>query len=180
MNEPEHWETIPGHFNFHQLYTEMVEHFPDGSVFVEVGCYFGRSAAFLASRIQRSGKNIKLVCVDVWNDFDPGQQLYETFKKNMEPYEGIVAPIRAPSITACRFFHDGALDFVFLDADHSYEAVKEDILGWSPKLTPTGILAGHDYSPANSIDTTFEGVGRAVRELIPSFTTIDNNIWVRT
>ena len=37
------------------------------------------------------------------------------------------------------------LDLVFIDADHSYSAVKEDILTWEPKVRSGGILSGHDY-----------------------------------
>ncbi len=38
-----------------------------------------------------------------------------------------------------------ALDFVFIDADHSYEGCSEDINLWLPKIRPGGILCGHDY-----------------------------------
>ena len=38
------------------------------------------------------------------------------------------------------------LDFVFLDADHSYESVTEDLNAWFPKLKKDAIFAGHDYN----------------------------------
>jgi hypothetical protein len=47
---------------------------------------------------------------------------------------------------------------VFLDADHSYEGVKEDWFEWRPKVKPGGWLAGHDYG-----DKRF-GVKQAVDE----------------
>jgi predicted O-methyltransferase YrrM len=50
------------------------------------------------------------------------------------------------SIKAVREFTDGSLDFVFIDADHSYAAVKSDIEGWSPKVRSGGIVSGHDYA----------------------------------
>jgi len=37
------------------------------------------------------------------------------------------------------------LDFVYIDADHSYKSVKEDINAWAPKVREGGIVAGHDY-----------------------------------
>ena len=40
---------------------------------------------------------------------------------------------------------DESLDLIFIDADHSYEAVREDISLWLQKLRPGGVLAGHDY-----------------------------------
>lgn len=43
---------------------------------------------------------------------------------------------------------DGWADFVFIDAGHSYDAVKEDIRLWAPKVRAGGWLGGHDYSQA--------------------------------
>jgi hypothetical protein len=49
------------------------------------------------------------------------------------------------SMQAVTLFDDGSLDFVYLDAQHHKEAVKEDINYWWPKIKNGGILAGHDY-----------------------------------
>ena len=51
---------------------------------------------------------------------------------------------------------DGALDFVFIDADHSKAAVAQDIADWKPKVRKGGWLGGHDYN------TNFPGVITAV------------------
>jgi len=51
------------------------------------------------------------------------------------------------------------LDIVFIDADHSYDAVRKDIDLWLPKIREGGILAGHDY-----IDYIEYGVKKAVDE----------------
>jgi hypothetical protein len=37
------------------------------------------------------------------------------------------------------------LDFCFIDENHSYKSVREDVLMWLPKIKKGGILAGHDY-----------------------------------
>ncbi len=39
----------------------------------------------------------------------------------------------------------GGLDFVYLDADHSYTAVQNDIEAWLPLVRPGGIICGHDF-----------------------------------
>jgi predicted O-methyltransferase YrrM len=51
---------------------------------------------------------------------------------------------------------DGTLDFVFIDADHSYAAVRKDIAAWRSKVRPGGWFGGHDYN------RKFPGVIRAV------------------
>jgi predicted O-methyltransferase YrrM len=40
---------------------------------------------------------------------------------------------------------DGSLDFVYIDANHRYEAAITDIQAWAPKVRQGGIVAGHDY-----------------------------------
>jgi predicted O-methyltransferase YrrM len=73
---------------------------------------------------------------------------------------------------AVKLFDDESLDAVFIDADHSYEAVKLDIQNWMPKVRRGGILAGHDYVPS------WPGVVRAVDELLPDAKRLDY-CWVK-
>lgn len=54
-------------------------------------------------------------------------------------------------------FPDKYFDFVYIDADHSYQSVKNDILAWSSKVKDGGILAGHDYI-MNSVKQALEEV----------------------
>ena len=51
-----------------------------------------------------------------------------------------------PSIKAAKLIENRSLDLVFIDADHSYQAVKDDIAAWMPKVKIGGVLCGHDYS----------------------------------
>ena len=53
--------------------------------------------------------------------------------------------IRARSVEAAASVPDGSLDFVFLDADHSAEALKADLKAWKPKVKAGGFIGGHDY-----------------------------------
>jgi hypothetical protein len=58
---------------------------------------------------------------------------------------------------------------VFIDADHEYDSVKEDILAWRDKAK---LLCGHDFDPY------YAGLVRAVQELLPAFYTPLPHIWV--
>jgi len=69
---------------------------------------------------------------------------------------------REPSDKAAHRIGDGKLDFVFIDADHSYQGCLSDIEAWLPKLKPDGLLCGHDY---DNPEYDF-GVKRAVDEFI--------------
>ncbi len=64
--------------------------------------------------------------------------------------------IKDYSVPASKLFADSSLDFVFIDAIHTYEAVIEDLKAWVPKVRLGGLIMGHDIS--------WEGVQRAVSE----------------
>ena len=57
--------------------------------------------------------------------------------------------LRGYSYKLKHFFSDGGLDFVYIDGEHCYEAVSQDIADWWPKISSGGILAGHDYNDTN-------------------------------
>ena len=54
-------------------------------------------------------------------------------------------------------------DFVFLDADHSYEGCAADLAAWAPKVRPGGYICGHDYE---NTDFPKFGVTQAVDEFV--------------
>lgn len=56
-----------------------------------------------------------------------------------------ICVIRHRSVNAARFVPDQCLDWVFIDANHSYRAVLADMDAWWPKVRPGGIFSGHDY-----------------------------------
>lgn len=69
---------------------------------------------------------------------------------------------------------DASLDMVFLDADHSYAGVSDDIAAWLPKVKAGGWIGGHDIDnlePAYD----FSGVRKAVDEAFPEGVELDDN-----
>ena len=63
-------------------------------------------------------------------------------------------------------FEDNKLDFVYLDANHKYENVKEDLELWYPKVKVGGVFAGHDYFDDGIYRDGVFGVKSAVDEFI--------------
>lgn len=72
--------------------------------------------------------------------------------------------IRKSSMEALEDFKDGELDAVYIDANHKYEFVKEDIREWTKKVRAGGIVSGHDYTRRKGQDDIY-GVVQAVKEL---------------
>lgn len=76
----------------------------------------------------------------------------------LKPYEDRVELIRKPSIVAANQFMR-TVDCVFIDADHRYDAVLQDLRAWYPKIkSKGGILCGDDY--------WMDSVKKAVHEFV--------------
>jgi len=116
--------------------------------------------------------------VDPWKEFPKDEYVdlanqpqheqdsrFELAKSRLLRFGERVEIIRKTSFDAAAEFDSGSLDFVYIDGQHHYEAVKEDIEVWLPKLKPGGILCGHDYLNG-LVDGCAFGVKRAVDEFV--------------
>ena len=161
QNIGEDWFTYP------DIYTSAVNKFPNGN-FMEIGSWKGRSIAYLAVEIINSKKDIKLYCVDTWKGSEEhlsggliteDTNLYQEFLNNVAPVKDVINPIKSTSLDAAKLFEDEFFDFIFIDASHKYEDVKNDLNAWYPKLKKGGFFAGHDYP-------SWEEVKKAVDEWV--------------
>ena len=165
------YEKIDGFFDYDDLFTLVVNKLPNEAHIVEIGAYKGRSSAYLAVECINANKNIKLDIIDSWNGEDGTNRppwsdytncsgdIFEQFKSNLKPVWNFINPIQSLSAPAADLYQDKSLDFVFIDANHHYDGVKEDILKWLPKIKDGGIMAGHDYNMHS-----WPGVVKAIHE----------------
>jgi predicted O-methyltransferase YrrM len=139
-------------------------------LFTGIGVEVGVEKAIFSKQIAKH--STKLYCVDPYMKYDGYREnvtqekmdsFYARAQHVMTPYTHEF--IREPSREAVKRFEDNSLDFVYIDANHSYESAKEDIMLWSQKVKEGGIVAGHDY-----LDTNGYGVKRAVDELYKDIT----------
>lgn len=165
-----YYDKIHGFFNCADLYKRMVDGASDGAVFVELGVFKGRSAAFMGVEILNSNKKIDFYAVDHFKGSpehtnDPAVKanyLREECYKNLEPLMGVVKMLPISSKAAASLFKDESIDFIYIDAAHEYDDVKADIELWLPKVKKGGIFAGDDYGIPNHPD-----VKKAVDEFFP-------------
>lgn len=80
--------------------------------------------------------------------------------------------LQLESEEAARKFPAHYFDFVFIDADHSYEGCKRDIGLWLPKVKKEGWIGGHDYAHPDQ-----GGVEKAVLESFDTVEVDDNRTW---
>ena len=158
------YQNIHGWFDYENVYKYAVRLFPSGADFCEVGVYKGKATAYLGTEITNAGKQITVTCVDI---FEPSKIMalggdsysLEEFKTNIAPISEHITICKGESVLVAKDIQNKSMDFIFIDAGHTYEEVLSDIQSWLPKLKPGGIIAGHDYS------ANWPGIEQAVREV---------------
>ena len=141
----------------------------------ELGVFKGNTFLYLLENCPQ----LTLYGVDLWAE-QPGVAGQED--KIGRDFAGFLRDIKAKTddrariiqshtVAAADQVEDASLDFVFIDADHSTEAVRADIKAWQPKLKPTGCMIGHDIN--------WPTVRDAVVEFYPHFVTAEDNIWMQ-
>lgn len=133
----------------------------------------GSQEGLYASLINESFPDSTLFLVDLWetkdNDFyfskRPGlaENSYLVAKSRFSNIPN-VSLVKSRSEDASKKFDDEYFDFIYIDADHSFDGCMNDLVHWFPKVKNGGIIAGHDWDcdPAMSEFNSF-GVERAVR-----------------
>jgi SAM-dependent methyltransferase len=110
----------------------------------EVGVLGGGYATVLCEKIP----GLKLFLIDKWGLDEIRYRKYHQ-RKLVEAQSRLAnyncEYIRKFSMEAVKDFADESLDFVFIDADHHYHNVKDDIREWTKKVRKGGIVSGHDY-----------------------------------
>jgi predicted O-methyltransferase YrrM len=166
---------IEGWFNHQAAYDYLIHNMPQDGKFVELGAWLGKSSAYLCDKATFQ----QITIIDTWkgspNELTTTHKLatevdiYDLFLENMGDRKYNV--IKGTSKVAAKMFLKESLDVVFIDLTHTYEAVKEDIKLWLPKVKKGGFIAGDDYHEH------WKGVIQAVDELLPHATFIDD-CWI--
>ncbi len=114
----------------------------------EIGVYRGKFTETFAK------KGLKIHAIDPWIGYkgsgrseqkqDMQDYNYECAKKALAPYPNCTI-IRKTSMDALADFEDESLDFVYIDGDHRFPFIAQDLFAWSRKVKKGGIVSGHDY-----------------------------------
>lgn len=169
------YKEIQGWSGFLPWYKEVVAQAPSNreSIFVEIGTWKGKSAAYMGVEIALSGKPITFYTVDTFQGSDEPRhhadpviqqgRLEEVARANLAKLvdRGNVIVCKSDSASFAEMFDDGTVDFILIDGAHTYEGVKADLKAWWPKLRDGGTMAGDDFR--------WKGVRQAVTEFFYNY-----------
>lgn len=162
-------QNIDGWCNFRDFYRDIIQWIPDGGTFVEIGVYWGQSFSYSVVEALNAGKKIDFVAIDAFAWTSPeGWPMIDKFHHEMRPLAGHYRAIQGGSSETASQFEDGSVDFVFIDANHTREFVRDDINAWLPKVKPGGIIAGHDYNAPHEVKEVVDEMFGILAVPIPS------------
>jgi hypothetical protein len=172
------YKDIHGWFNFSDFYDQIFDEFKDKKdiIFVEVGVWLGKSIIYMANKIKNHKSHIKLYGVDnfIGNENpNPRGNVAETKKISEDKFDGnfyseysqnlvdcgvrdFIFDISQPSSKAVETFDENSIDFIFIDGDHHYNSISNDLKIWYPKVKKGGVFSGHDR--------IHPGVSKALKE----------------
>lgn len=117
---------------------------------VEVGVEKGIYSEILL----QSNPELHLTSIDAWTAYtgyrdhvtqEECDGLLDETRKRLSPYGERSTIMKEFSAFAHKQFEDNSLDFVYIDGNHEFQHVVNDIALWSKKVKVGGIIAGHDY-----------------------------------
>jgi hypothetical protein len=167
-------------FNFRKFYDRVAEKYRNKPVrIVELGVWKGHSVCYLAYKLPQA----EVFAVDLFENsyrYDGHEKLLKQLPNVREEFDKMVKHYDVKNIKVlqgcswemAKEFEDGSVDFLFIDADHSFECVRKDIQAWLPKMKGDGIIAGHDWEHPKH-----PGVKKAVIKTIGKPMMGGNTVW---
>lgn len=117
---------------------------PIPEVFVDIGTWEGGSALLMYSAMKRAYSDF------IGYTIDPKPQELIFHQTHLRMNDRVICIRKNSHEAAVRLqVEHKELDLVFVDGNHSYDCVKQDILDYYPMLRQGGVMLFHDWAPHN-------------------------------
>jgi predicted O-methyltransferase YrrM len=164
---------------------------------LEIGCWLGQSTNVIADFVKNKGRGSAIIHIIDTFEGSPQTDLVRRakinnierqFKTNMylSGNKKLLRIHKAKSQEISHLFEENSLDFIFIDGDHRYDFIKQDIELYYPKLKNGGIICGHDYEGReyneefiheDFVENRHNGVIKAVNEFFKDEVNQDFVFW---
>jgi hypothetical protein len=117
---------------------------------VEIGVAGGHFSEAMCKAIP----GLELWCIDIWHPYhgnrwsgsrERNENGFKEATERLSKYNTHI--IREMSMDAVKRFRGGSLDFVFIDSNHDFDYVMQDLIEWTKRVRIGGIVSGDDYYP---------------------------------
>lgn len=151
------------------LLAALAQNVPEGTAIVEIGSYRGKSTAYLAAA---APKDVSVYAVDPWELLNISEwchwcpaRMQPTLAQFIEQLESVglahrVVAVQDFSVFAADNYAGPPISLLYIDGDHSREAVAVDFYSWYPHLAPVATVVFDDYGV-----TYNPGVKEAITDL---------------
>lgn len=134
-----------------QLLFSLAKNVKPGQAIIELGSYEGRSTACLAEG-SLQGEKAVVYAVDPHTGSPEHRKAlgavdtFTTFQRNIERFQltSVVKPCRMTSVRAAKELVTDPIGLLFIDAQHEYAAVRQDVDIWLPRVADQGVIVVHD------------------------------------
>jgi len=123
---------------------------PENSIGVEIGVHHAQTSVYMLDNSKKLGH---LYCID---PYFKRKGRSKTTKAMLGKYDNCTF-LHMTSHEASSVVPDN-LDWIFIDGDHSYAAVLQDLEDWVPKIRSGGLMSGHDWTSLRGIEVPKAGV----------------------
>lgn len=131
---------------------ELAEYFAE--LGLKIGAEIGVEQGVYTEVLCKAG--LEIYAVDPWQAYSGyrdhvNQEKLDGFlektKKKLSQYNCHI--VKKFSMDAVKDFKDESLDFCYLDANHRFVDIAQDVWYWSKKVRKGGIVSGHDFVNTN-------------------------------
>lgn len=127
----------------------------------DFGAEIGVESGAYSKRLLEANPDLFLYSIDPWKahrgyrDHTRQRKLnrfYDETVAALKPFGSRARIMRQFSQDALQYFDDNSMDFVYIDANHKFVEITNDIFNWSKKVRPGGIISGHDYTRYKNLE----------------------------
>ena len=152
----------------HLCREHVIQHTSNNIIGAEIGVWQGELSETLLNELPELKM---LYMVDRWKPYEGSNMNQASIEDMQQAKEQALSRTRKHGHRRFVIQTDSAraskglimMDFVFIDADHRYEAVKRDLHAWWPAVRSGGLFSGHDYRNRHSKNSKID-VKKAVDE----------------
>lgn len=133
------------------------------------GAEIGVAGGVFSEAMCQAMPGLKLYCIDIWHPYkgnrwsgsrERNENHFKSATERLSKYNAEI--MRMMSMDAIKWFKNDSLDFVFIDANHAFDYVMQDLIEWSKRVRIGGIVSGDDYYPFKKNHQNYGGVIEAV------------------